>query len=175
VLVEPFGGLCAGLEMVLSNGIPVSTFPVTTVKSVTVSRLLGSGSWRRAPPTFSAPSDVPAPAERVAHHQLLSHRGGQWLVVAGWECQDLSAAGKGAGLAGQRSSTFCVLLHLLGALQQLQAGAGDAASVKRRGVNILPGVEAHSWGWTGGKGRVWILYGSRPPIFHPGLTRGTLQ
>lgn len=32
--------------------------------------------------------------------------GEQWLVVAGWECQDLSPAGGGKGLRGNKSSTY---------------------------------------------------------------------
>ena len=47
--------------------------------------------------------------------------GTQWLVVAGWECQDLSPAGSCKGLDGARSSTFFDTVRIVGALQQLQA------------------------------------------------------
>jgi hypothetical protein len=46
--------------------------------------------------------------------------GKQWLVVAGWECSDLSPAGRGAGLRGERSNTFFALRRIVGAIQQLQ-------------------------------------------------------
>jgi hypothetical protein len=46
--------------------------------------------------------------------------GNQWLVIAGWECSDLSPAGGGAGLRGPHSSTFFALRRVLGATQQLQ-------------------------------------------------------
>ncbi len=52
--------------------------------------------------------------------------GDQWLVVAGWECQDLSAAGKGKGLDGPRSSTFFDTVRIVGALQQLQTSRPPA-------------------------------------------------
>ena len=45
----------------------------------------------------------------------------QWLVIAGWECQDLSTAGKGLGLEGMHSRTFFDVLQLVGTLQQLQS------------------------------------------------------
>ena len=44
----------------------------------------------------------------------------QWIVVAGWECKDLSPAGGGQGLKGKHSSSFYPLLQLLGSLQQIQ-------------------------------------------------------
>ena len=45
---------------------------------------------------------------------------GQWLVVAGWECQDMSMAGTGQGLRGPHSKSFFPLLNLLASLQLLQ-------------------------------------------------------
>ena len=43
--------------------------------------------------------------------------GEQWLLVGGWECQDMSHGGKQRGLAGRRSST---LYALLGFARELQ-------------------------------------------------------
>ena len=42
----------------------------------------------------------------------------QWVIVAGWECQDLSPAGKGLGLEGVHSHTFFHLLRIEGNLQK---------------------------------------------------------
>ena len=43
------------------------------------------------------------------------------MVVAGWECQDLSSAGSGKGLAGPlKSKSFFPLMEMIGGLQQLQ-------------------------------------------------------
>ena len=49
-----------------------------------------------------------------------AHNGRQWLVVAGWECQDLSNAGSGKGLRGQHSSTFFPLMDVCASLQLFQ-------------------------------------------------------
>ena len=46
--------------------------------------------------------------------------GRQWLVIAGWEFQDLSNAGSGKGLQGRHSSTFFPLMDLCASLQLLQ-------------------------------------------------------
>ena len=46
--------------------------------------------------------------------------GTQWFIVAGWECQDLSPAGSGAGLQGHRSNSFFPLFNILGILQDMQ-------------------------------------------------------
>lgn len=44
----------------------------------------------------------------------------QWLIIAGWECQNLSLVGNGSGLRGPESSTFYDLLHLLHTVQEMQ-------------------------------------------------------
>jgi site-specific DNA-cytosine methylase len=46
--------------------------------------------------------------------------GEQWLILGGWSCEDLSPAGKGAGLTGTRSNNFHDIVRIIGALQQLQ-------------------------------------------------------
>jgi site-specific DNA-cytosine methylase len=49
-----------------------------------------------------------------------ARNGRQWLVVAGWECQDLSNACSGKGLRGRHSSTFFPLMDVCASLQLLQ-------------------------------------------------------
>ena len=41
------------------------------------------------------------------------------MVIAGWPCEDLSAAGNGKGLRGPRSGLCCDTLRIEGGLQQL--------------------------------------------------------
>jgi hypothetical protein len=132
-LYEPFGGLCAGLEMVLRCGMRVRRYIYSdtnlAARSVACWRVQGLGQLytsQIAPGAFegmflSLPQDV----RQVRSQQLVdagaaSPDAGWWMVVAGWECQDLSAAGSGKGLAGQRSRTFFDVLRILGTLQQLQ-------------------------------------------------------
>jgi hypothetical protein len=55
-----------------------------------------------------------------------AREGGQWLVIAGWPCEDLSAAGTGRGLGGSRSGLFYDTLRIVGTLQQLQGDVPPA-------------------------------------------------
>jgi len=131
VLCELFGGICAGLEMVLRNGIPVHTYiyvdhdPVCqAVARHRISQLMAQFPHllpaTAVEQTFSAlPSDVWQITS--AHLAALTARlPRQWLVVGGWACQDLSPAGPCTGIQGSRSNTFYPLLQIIGALQQLQ-------------------------------------------------------
>jgi hypothetical protein len=64
---------------------------------------------------------LPQDVRRVDEAALLAAGGcdGAWLVVAGWECQDLSPAGSGRGLQGVRSRTFYDVVRIVGTLQKL--------------------------------------------------------
>jgi hypothetical protein len=83
--------------------------------------LLAPGAWEKAFTTL--PMDVYeiTSADTVA----AVHQGEQWLVVAGWECQDLSTAGGGKGLKGNRSSSYFQLLRLLDGLQGSNRSKGN--------------------------------------------------
>ena len=74
------------------------------------------GAWADA---FNA---LPQDVRQIGAAELKAAGGlqQQWLVVAGWECQDLSSAGNGSGLDGEHSSTFHDLVRIVGMLQQLQ-------------------------------------------------------
>jgi len=131
VLYEPFGGICAGLEMVLKAGTPVKAYLYSDIspvcRKVAVHRiqqlraqfphLLPASAVEH---TFSMlPQDV---KEVTTSHLLTASHvfPNQWLVVGGWECQNLSPAGDGKGLSGSKSSTFYDLVRIIGAMQQLQ-------------------------------------------------------
>jgi hypothetical protein len=126
-LFEPFGGLGAGLEMVLRHGVKVNRYVYAdtseTAQTVMKHRLvvlsgryphlLTPGAWEKAFTTL--PMDVYEVA--AADTAAAVRKGEQWLVVAGWECQDLSVAGGGKGLKGNKSSSYFQLLKLLDGLQ----------------------------------------------------------
>lgn len=131
VVVELFGGICTGLESVLRSGLRVLNYmysdkdPVSQrvaahrlhQLSAQYPALLPLESFRHA---FTA---LPQDVWRIDTAALLKagvQDGNQWLVIAGWECSDLSPAGNGAGLHGPHSSTFFALRRVLGAIQQLQ-------------------------------------------------------
>ena len=130
-VLELFGGMASGLEMCLRNGMPVRRY-LYCDKSPEARRiaeyrlhclsfqypdLFSPQAWEHAFDTL--PQDVYSitPQALKAAGCL---DGSQWFVIAGFECQDLSPAGSGAGLAGSRSSTFYPLLHILSSLQMLQ-------------------------------------------------------
>ena len=131
VLYEPFGGICAGLEMVLRNGTSIHTyiysdidFSVRQVATFRVQQL--HAQFPHLLPASAIQNSfnlLPQDVWQVGSQQLSSlaeQLPRQWLVVGGWECSDLSAAGNCQGLQGSRSSTFFPLLFIIGALQQLQ-------------------------------------------------------
>jgi hypothetical protein len=69
---------------------------------------------------FSLPQDI----RQLATSDLIAAGASKpkhpWLVVAGWPCQDLSLAGPGAGLQGERSGLVQDLVRVIRTLQQLQ-------------------------------------------------------
>jgi hypothetical protein len=127
-LLELFGGMCAGLEAALRQGIPVRRYIYCDTSPV---------AWEAAAfrvETLSAhyPALFPISAYQDAFRSLpmdvfavtLPHLVGaedsnQWMVVAGWSCQDLSPAGAGRGLAGRHSRSFFPLVSILAWLQSL--------------------------------------------------------
>ena len=130
-LFEPFGGIAAGLEMCLRNGVRITRYIYSDISasaraiaihrlhtlSAEYPRLLPLEAWSGA---FSA---LPQDVYKVGSTELIAAGaldGSQWLVVAGFECQDLSPAGAGRGLRGARSSSFYPLVRIIGTLQQLQ-------------------------------------------------------
>ena len=129
-LYEPFGGLCAGLDMLLRNGFAVNKYYYSdidpTARKIAVHRVqhLMALYPSLLPATavadmFTLPQDV----RQVTPQYLVdagAQRGDQWMLVGGWECQDLSQAGSSKGINGPHSSTFYTLVDILGALQQLQ-------------------------------------------------------
>jgi DNA (cytosine-5)-methyltransferase 1 len=131
VVLEPFGGLCAGLEMALRSGIGIHQYHYLDIdpvaRSIAAHRI---DHLRSLYPTLLSPAAVqgafslPQDIRQLTTQQLVeagaTTQQHPWLVVAGWPCQELSMAGKGAGLRGERSSLLHELVRVIGTLQQLQ-------------------------------------------------------
>ena len=70
---------------------------------------------------------LPQDVTRIEQRQLLElcrQHPRPWLFVAGFECQDMSSAGNGQGLAGPRSGTNLHMLRVMSQLsEELPAGA----------------------------------------------------
>jgi hypothetical protein len=129
VLLEPFGGLCAGLEMALRSGTVIQQYHYIdcdpTARAIAAHRVLQLLALYPTQLTHAAVKDMfslPQDARAVTCQHLLDlgARQQQWLVVAGWPCQDLSTAGSGQGMQGARSGLLHELVRIVGALQQLQ-------------------------------------------------------
>ena len=131
-LLEPFGGLAAGAEAFLRLNVPILRYIYMDIsKSAQLvaqrrmqqltetygQHLLPTSAWSKAFSTL--PQDI-YQVDSDALVRAGARDGTQWVIVAGWECKDLSPAGGGLGLSGRHSSTFYPLLQLLGALQQIQ-------------------------------------------------------
>ena len=127
---EPFGGMCAGVDALLQSGVKVARYLYSdkdpSARSIAQHRVkqlsarfplaFPSTTWEEM---FAIPQDVTF----ITTLDLLQAGAldqSQWVIVAGWECQDLSSAGKGLGLEGMHSRTFFDLLRMIGTLQQLQ-------------------------------------------------------
>jgi len=131
VMYEPFGGMCNGLLSALRCGIVIKRYIYSdtcpNARRCAEQRLKNlSAAFPLQLPQQAisdAFSTLPMDVYRVSTSQLAQlcrkHQGSPWLVVGGWECQDLSPAGKCAGLGGPRSRSFYQIVHIIGALQQL--------------------------------------------------------
>ncbi len=142
VLWEPFGGLCAGLEMALRNGFTVrqylysDTDPVA--QQVAMHRIRSLQTMYplqlSEQAVQSAFQQLPMDVCQVTSEHLLqavtANAGTPWLVVAGWPCQDLSLAGKAKGLQGNRSSLLTEVVRLIGLLQQMSPNMPPAYLVE---------------------------------------------
>jgi DNA (cytosine-5)-methyltransferase 1 len=98
------------------------------------------------------------------------HLGPVDLVTAGFPCQDISLAGKGAGLSGKRSGLFWHILRAVCMVGQPRLLLENVASLLFRGMPEVCGalaeighdaewhcIPARSVGAPHGRDRLWIL------------------
>ena len=65
------------------------------------------------------------------------------VIAGGFPCQDISIAGKGAGIAGAQSSLFVELLRIVGEIRPRYVILENVAALLRRGLcNVLGGLAA---------------------------------
>ena len=131
ILMETFAGIATGLEMCLRNGIKVQQYLYCDSDPVAqrtaqhrawllheqYPALLPVDALRHA--FVALPSNITLITPAILATLVKEMGPAHWFYVAGWECQDLSPAGSGAGLAGRRSSTFFACANILQSLQQL--------------------------------------------------------
>lgn len=64
---------------------------------------------------------------------------GGWIIAGGFPCQDISVAGKGAGLAGARSGLWFEMLRLIGDLRPRFVVVENVGALLVRGIDTVLG------------------------------------
>ena len=131
ILYEPCGGLCAGLEALLRNGIFVTRYIYSdTSPAAQIVALHRISSLHETYPALFPPSastaaltTLPMDITTITSADLIqagADEGGQWVLIAGPPCQDFSPAGFSRGQRGTRAPVLRACIWIIGALQQLQ-------------------------------------------------------
>ena len=127
-LVELCGGVCSGLETVLTAGIPVTRYLYADIDPVArqVAEFRAANLAARYPALFSPAAwagmfELSQDIRDITLQQLVAAIGTQprsVLVTAGWPCQDFSPAGR--GVLGSRAALLDDVLRLVSGLQRLR-------------------------------------------------------
>jgi hypothetical protein len=131
-VLELFGGMAGGLEMLLRNSVSVKRYMYCdkSPQARAIAEFRLTDLSHRYPDLFpreaweGAFTSVPQDVYLIGEDELLQAGcldGAQWFLCGGFECADLSLAGSRSGLAGTKSSTFYPLRQILGLLQTLQS------------------------------------------------------
>jgi DNA (cytosine-5)-methyltransferase 1 len=64
---------------------------------------------------------------------------GDWIIAGGFPCQDISVAGKGAGLAGERSGLWYEYARIIGELRPRYAIMENVGALAFRGLDSVLG------------------------------------
>lgn len=106
----------------------------------------------------------------VTGGQILRDCGAIDVICGGFPCQDISSAGKGAGLDGSRSGLWWEMHRLIGELKPAWVIAENVAALRTRGLDRVKssleemgyqveclGIRASSIGATHQRKRLWIV------------------
>jgi len=102
---------------------------------------------------------------------------GEWIIAGGFPCQDISVAGKGAGLSGERSGLWYEYARIIGELRPCYAIMENVGALAFRGLDAVLGslaalgydaewqdIRASDVGAPHRRERIWIVaypYGTR--------------
>ena len=95
---------------------------------------------------------------------------GDWIITGGFPCQDISVAGKGAGLAGERSGLWYEYARIIGELRPRYAIMENVGALAFRGLDSVLGslaalgydaewqdIRASDVGAMHRRERIWII------------------
>ena len=95
---------------------------------------------------------------------------GDWITCGGFPCQDISVAGKGAGLAGERSGLWFEYARLIGEVRPRYAIMENVGALTVRGLDAVLGslaeinynaewrdIRASDVGAPHRRERIWII------------------
>eukprot|EP00798_Chlamydomonas_sp_ICE-L_P008352 gene8352-biopygen1980 len=130
-LYEMCGGLCAGLEATLRNGIRVNRYLYsdTAPAAQTVARFRTQALLKLYPHLLQpyacdgAFTTLPQDVKAITPQHLMDaavNDQTQWLIITGPECQDFSPAGSNRGLRRPRAAVLQACTTVIGYVQQLQ-------------------------------------------------------
>lgn len=76
---------------------------------------------------------------KINGHQLKKQYGNEWIITGGFPCQDISIAGKGAGLSGSRSGLWFEMQRIIGELRPRYAIMENVPALTFRGLDRVLG------------------------------------
>jgi DNA (cytosine-5)-methyltransferase 1 len=128
--------------------------------------------------------DVPI-YEDVTELDGRPHRGAVDIITGGFPCQDISYAGKGAGIEGSRSGLWTELCRIIGEIRPRYALLENVSALLSRGLDVVLGdlaeigydaewhcIPASHVGAPHIRDRIWIIaYPQHSDADQPGLYR----
>jgi site-specific DNA-cytosine methylase len=126
-LIELCGGICATLEALLKTGVRIKEYYYCDKDPVAreVARFRVQNMYAMYPDQFPVYAwenafNLPQDITQITHKHLgaegILNLGHQWLVTAGWPCQDYSSAGLGS--LGQRAALLHDVIRIIKLMQQ---------------------------------------------------------
>lgn len=107
---------------------------------------------------------------KIDWHELKEKYKGEWIITGGFPCQDISIAGKGAGLAGSRSGLWFEIWKAISILQPRFLIAENVPAITFRGLSTVvaslaevgynvewQNISAGSMGAPHERERIWVL------------------
>ncbi|MEO5367893.1 MAG: DNA (cytosine-5-)-methyltransferase [Magnetococcus sp. WYHC-3] len=110
----------------------------------------------------------------------------EWVITGGFPCQDISTAGKGAGITGERSGLWFEYARLIGEIRPRYAIMENVGALTRRGLDRVLGslaeigydaewsdIRASDVGAPHRRERIWIVaYPHKSQLERRGLSCG---